>query len=246
MMLSAVLAITIGGLVLMLVVVARSSPAPPSWSCPGGTAGQNVSDFAPLGCNDRIAEQPCRSWSAYFGTARSFPARVTVPCGVCVVVDDDGDDSSNVTLTFEGGLDVRGRLVFPDRDDDSHVITLYAPLIVVQGELAVTARRPVDGRPCVRFVLTGQEEDQSFRPAGENANACDGGSSCSVGKKAFVVAGGAVNSKCSLAADYLALPAARDELLSHLTPSTSFLRCHSPRIAPRRSNVGPSPSRCAR
>ena len=51
------------------------------------------------------------------------------------------------------------------------------------------ARKPVDGTPSVKFLLTG-EEDKFFEPIGENAINCNNGQLCKAGKKAIVVAGG--------------------------------------------------------
>ena len=72
------------------------------------------------------------------------------------------------TLTLQDGIDIQGKLVFPNSNVNLVVNT-----------------------PLIRFVLTGGNE-QSFTPIGSNANACGGGK-CSVGKKSFTVAGGKMN-----------------------------------------------------
>lgn len=93
------------------------------------------------------------------------------------------------TLTLQDGIDVQGKLVFPN----NYKLVVNTPLLVIQGELEITSAKPVDGVPSIKFVLTGGNE-QSFTPIGQNANACGGGK-CSVGKKSFTVAGGKLNSK---------------------------------------------------
>jgi G8 domain len=99
-------------------------------------------------------------------------------------------DHLGPTITFSRGLDIQGRLVFPE----SFSIHVVAPLIVVQGELVILAtRKPVDGEEQVVFTLTGNDEEQTFTPAQGNANKCFGAPTCKAGKKAFIVAGGMIN-----------------------------------------------------
>jgi len=188
-----------------LFVVLTYHPIP-SLSALFVAGADNVADdfFVPLSCNANLEEKPCQSWSSFSKKTtrnQSFSSRVTIPCGVCVYVDDNSIDSSisssSISLTFEDGLDIHGKLVIPDRG--GLTTTIYSTLIVVQGELVVdTTQHPVDGSALVRFVLTGQNEGQSFVPIGENSKACNNGSPCFLGKKAFVVAGGTVNSKCAV------------------------------------------------
>ena len=179
----------------------------PSLSALFVAGADNVADdfFVPLSCNANLEVKPCQSWSSFSKKTtpdQSFSSRVTIPCGVCVFVDDNNSvdssiSSSSISLTFEDGLEIHGKLVVPDRG--GLTTTIYSTLIVVQGELVVdTTLHPVDGTALVRFVLTGQNEGQSFVPVGENSKACSNGSPCYLGKKAFVVAGGKVNSKCAV------------------------------------------------
>jgi len=186
-------------------------------------SNEDVADFVPLSCNKDLIEMDtklCTCWSNFFdGHPTTFVSRVVIPCGVCVILTDhsndhlDGEDSSNnnnkinITLTFQDGLDIQGKLVVIPGHPDVY-ITIRSTLIVVQGELVVDTTTisskqqqqgiPIDGNPRVRFVLTGSanhhQEEQWFEPIGENALACDHGTQpCHVGPKAFVVAGGAVN-----------------------------------------------------
>jgi G8 domain len=140
-----------------------------------------IADFVPLSCNAALATVSCTSWTAKFGTLAVQSKRVIVPCGECIRMDHPGP-----ILTLVEGLDIQGKLVF----SDGYRLEVRAPLIAVQGELEMSAFKPVDGAPNVKLVMTG-ETDQVFTPIGPNANACSGGG-CVAGKKAIVVAGGRV------------------------------------------------------
>jgi hypothetical protein len=65
-------------------------------------------DFQPLSCNANLASAACSTWSSVFGTGTSYATRITIPCGQCITMDHVGD------LELLGGLDVIGKLVFPD------------------------------------------------------------------------------------------------------------------------------------
>lgn len=164
-------------------------------SCVAQEENYHVADFVPLGCNAGLARMDtklCTSWSQYFAADdTTYTSRVVIPCGVCVIIAHNEDSVRNVTLTFNDGLDIQGKLVILGADD--YFVTIYSTLIVVQGELIVnTANQAIDGNPRVRFVLTGNQE-MSFDPVEENAMVCDHGTQpCHVGKKAFVVVGGSV------------------------------------------------------
>jgi hypothetical protein len=94
-------------------------------------------------------------------------------------------DLPDDTLDLTGGLDIQGKLVFPD----GYKLTVNAPFVRVQGELHMTSTKIPNGQEDVKFVLTGTNEDLTkFTPTDNNAEACDG--ECSVGKKPIVVAGG--------------------------------------------------------
>jgi G8 domain len=146
---------------------------------------QATTDFVPLSCNANLASASCSTWTGRFGTGAIKTSRVIIPCGQCVTMNHPGP-----TLTFQDGIDIQGKLVFPNSNIN---LVVNTPLIVVQGVLDMQATKPVNGLPSIRFVLTGGN-DQSFTPIGSNANACSGGK-CPVGKKSFTVAGGRLNSK---------------------------------------------------
>jgi G8 domain len=148
--------------------------------------GDGMKDFVPLACNANIASASCSSWSSKFGTASSYSNRLTIPCGECVTMDLAGS-----SLYLLGGLDVLGKLVFPD----GYMLNLQATIIAVQGELVMTASKPVDGAPQVKITMIGNDDTMTFTPIDVNANACPGTSTCAAGKKAIVVAGGKVTRK---------------------------------------------------
>ena len=89
-------------------------------------------------------------------------------------------------LTLSAGLDIQGKLVFPDGAQ----LLLRAPYVRVQGELHMYSTKTPNGDPDLKFVITGSDEEVTkFIPADNNGGAC-GGVPCEVGKKPFVVAGG--------------------------------------------------------
>ena len=100
-------------------------------------------------------------------------------------------DHASGNLSLLGGLDILGKLVFPD----GYNLNLVTTMIAVQGELVMTASKPVDGTPQIKFTMIGNDDQMTFTPIDANANACKGVSTCPTGKKAIVVAGGKVNSK---------------------------------------------------
>ena len=144
-----------------------------------------MKDFVPLACNAKIASAKCSSWSDKFGKATSYSARVAIPCGECVTMDLAGG-----SLALLGGLDVNGKLVFPNK----YKLKLSTTMIAVQGELQMTSSKPVNGSPDIIFTMIG-DANMTFTPIDVNANKCKGLSTCGVGKKGIVVAGGKVTRK---------------------------------------------------
>ena len=92
------------------------------------------------------------------------------------------------SLALYAGLEVIGKLVFPD----GYKLNLSANIVIVQGELEMTATKAVDGTPNIKVTLIGNI-DHTITPVGENAKACNGSAQCPAGKKSFIVAGGKVN-----------------------------------------------------
>ena len=142
-----------------------------------------MKDFVPLACNANLASEPCSSWTSMFTTATSFSERIVIPCGKCITMDVVGG-----TLELSGGLDVIGKLVFPD----GYKLNLVSNMIAVQGELEMTATKTVDGIPNIIFTMIGNV-DRSFTPIDINTKACNGAATCNAGKKGIIVAGGKVN-----------------------------------------------------
>jgi hypothetical protein len=145
----------------------------------------DVDDFVPLSCNNVISN--CNSWTTIFGSVAEHTSKIIVPCGTCVTMDHPGPE-----LTLQDGIDIQGKLVFPD----NYSITLRTTSIVVQGELDMTSTKVVDGTPNIQIIMIGDNSLQKFTPVGENAGACGG--DCVMGKKAIVVAGGKVDRKYSI------------------------------------------------
>jgi hypothetical protein len=149
--------------------------------------GDGMMNFTTLACNANIATATCKSWTTQFGTSNSYNDLMIIPCGVCITMDY----TQTQQLDLLGGIDIQGRLVFPD----GYQIIITTPMIVVQGELIMTSSKPINGTPDVKITMIGQNDKQTFTPIDNNANACNFGSAtCTVGKKAIVVAGGKVNS----------------------------------------------------
>jgi hypothetical protein len=153
-----------------------------------------VSPFVPLSCNARIGKVKCELWSDRFGVRTSFSNLIIIPCGVCVTMDQRINDS---TLTFDDGLDIRGKLVIPDGIS----LQVITPMIVVQGELQMySTKTAVNGIPTIHILLKGQNERQTYTAVDENSKKCTNDGTvtpnCEAGKKSITVAGGKVLSKC--------------------------------------------------
>jgi G8 domain len=144
----------------------------------------NVRDFQPLLCNSNLASVTCTSWSSMFGTAGLYTNRVTIPCGMCIAIDHAG-----ATLELRGGLEIIGKLVFPNK----YRLNLSTTTIIVQGELQMTSSKPVNGVPDVTITMIGSNDALTFTPIDRNSNACNGASTCTVGKKSIIVAGGKID-----------------------------------------------------
>jgi hypothetical protein len=200
----------------------------------GGTSAVElpspVDDFVPLSCNANLPQATCVGWSVYFGTSAVHNARLLVRCGDCVTMD------FGPSLTLNDGLDIHGKLVFPE----NYSITLYTAGIVVMGELEMqSTRAPITGTPLIRFVMIADDENRAFVPVGENAAACGrlalAGSSCLVGKKSITVAGGKMNGMCvSLLPLCFGAPTHTSFVFLSLCPVSS-----SPRHTRQFANVDP-------
>lgn len=136
-----------------------------------------LADFSPLTCSTPMST--CVNWP--FGTSTDA---VEIGCDECYTM---AGFTGGETITMSGPLDIKGKLVFPDGSK----VKLVTPAIFVQGELEMTSTKIIDGTPDIVFEFVGTD-DVAFTPDPQNAEAC-GGSSCNVGPKAFVVAGGSLN-----------------------------------------------------
>lgn len=200
----------------------------------GGTSAVElrspVDDFVPLSCNANLPQATCVRWSVYFGTSAVHNVRLVVRCGDCVTMD------FGPSLTLNDGLDIHGKLVFPE----NYAITLYTAGIVVMGELEMqSTRAPITSTPLIRFVMIAEDENRAFVPIGENAAACGrlalAGSSCVVGKKSITVAGGKMNGMCAFLLPSILVQRLTRRVVFHpLCPVSS-----SPRHTRQCSNVDP-------
>lgn len=143
-----------------------------------------IEDFVPLSCNANLGTTNCQSWMSIYGRSVRYQQRVTIPCGVCILMDHP-----EPTVTFLQGIEIIGKIVFPDK----YKIIIQTSVVVVQGELIIKSKsQRIDGRPNIKFIFTG-ETNQTFVPVENNINACGGKDiPCNVGKKAIVVAGGTI------------------------------------------------------
>ena len=171
-----------------------NSTAPSPTTSPTTTETQmphhsGVMDFVPLLCNHALDAIPCKMWSEHFGMDSIHTAPITIPCGSCIEMNYPGD-----LLVFEQGIDIQGKLVFPE-SNSSKALTIQTPHIIVQGELHMHAtNKAVDGQFAYKLELTG-ENDTHLQPIDNNYGVCQIEAKCNVGKKVIAVAGGKINGK---------------------------------------------------
>ena len=177
-------------------------PRPPVVSPLPIVLNREVKPFKPLHCNANLTTAPCQSWTSMFGTFNKFATLVTVPCGTCIIMDVNDRTLGSSPLELLGGIDIHGKLVFPDTGYGSnYTLSIIATMMVVQGELSMTSvTKPINGRPNIHITMVGQNINHTFTPVDNNAMGCTIGNTvtptpCTIGKKAIVVAGGKVNSK---------------------------------------------------
>ncbi len=156
-----------------------------------------VRDFVPLSCNSKIEVVTCQTWSTKFGNSQiSYSQRVTIPCGECVIMDFQymnraNNTSSNNKITFLDGIDIIGKLVIPE-NYQVHIETTH---IIVQGIFEMTSiLAPITGQPKIHItMITSTTNTTTFTPVYENTRAC-ATTTCKIGSKGIVVAGGSLNS----------------------------------------------------
>jgi len=141
-------------------------------------------DFIPLSCNNEADLLLCDPWP--FGTDTGA---VEIPCNTCYNM---GVFTGGEYIRLTGPLDIKGKLDFPDGTR----VTIETTGIIVQGELAMTSTKEVNGIPDIVIKFTGSD-DVYFRPHSDNRRVCESGSDieeyCNLGVKPFVVAGGKLN-----------------------------------------------------
>jgi len=141
---------------------------------------QAQKDFLPLTCNDNVAST-CVPWK--FGLN---PIDVEIPCGDCYTMDSF---VNNEVIEISGPLHIKGRLEL----NDGTKVVLKTTGVIVEGELAMTSTKPVDGTPDIVIELTGTD-DVSFVPEAINSDVCGPDfEPCILGPKPIVVAGGVLD-----------------------------------------------------
>lgn len=134
--------------------------------------------FKPLTCNSGIESVTCVSWS----TLTITPGQpVVIPCGQCINVDvADGTE-----LDLADGLDIQGKLVFPDNKK----VTVRTTHVYLQGVLKIRDNNVISPEnESVKFHFYGTTP-KSFVPHADNSIGCPSGS-CDAGVKPFLIAGG--------------------------------------------------------
>jgi hypothetical protein len=140
--------------------------------------GHATGDFAPSHCNSQIETTPCVPWTSMFPEStnttlfskRDGPA--VNPCGTCVLWDLNhlqvpSSSEASSTVTFQGGLDIQGKLIIDIPDDDGATTRVNSATtwIVVQGVLEMYARQQaVTGTPAIHVF--------SLKPIPQNQHAC--------------------------------------------------------------------------
>jgi hypothetical protein len=175
------------------------------------TIGHATGTFAPLDCNSQLETTPCVPWTLLFPESTSttfFPKSdgpVVIPCGKCVLWDlhdrqtpvgasSSSSSSSSKVVTFQGGLDIQGKLIMDIPNDGGATrVRIATTWIVVQGVLEMSTRQTaVTGTPAIHITLIG-EGQFSLSPFPQNQHACGGPfSECDIGTKPIVIAGGQV------------------------------------------------------
>jgi hypothetical protein len=147
----------------------------------------DIPQFVPLSCNANLEWTKCTSWVSKFGKESIHSDLIVIECGKCYVMDFQGS-----VLTLKAGIDIVGKLVFPN----GYYLRLVTSMIVVQGELKMTSTKAITGTPDIEVTMIGME-DKYFTARGENKNVCRD-SRCLAGKKAITIAGGKLNGTLSI------------------------------------------------
>ncbi len=133
----------------------------------------------PLMCNADIDSAPCENFSTQ---NYDLTQTVVIPGGTCITMDLVGDQ------TFEQGIDVEGKLVFPS---DRSSLKITTPYVFVQGEFIVEELAetflPQPDKD-LEFHFVGTDDVTFVSHPHQVFDKCANG--CNVSKKAFVVAGG--------------------------------------------------------
>ena len=125
--------------------------------------------FHPLTCNENLTTSTttCIPWTKMFTNKTIHTNEIIIPCGKCVIMDyfDDAAAISNNNnkiyfLNLTKGLDIQGKLVFPYYKSNSNsnntiIIIIETPYVYIQGELQMSSKKIVNGKPTIKIILTG-------------------------------------------------------------------------------------------
>jgi len=135
-------------------------------------------DFSPLLCNGNFSMNNCVPLNVADVTSSMY----VVPCGACQVLTE--------SVNFDGGLNVEGHLQILPPVNVTSVLSIKAPIIIVQGKLTIDTESSTDRRGSIHIeMVEGDGTDIQMVPHAENSHM----GTQNVGKKAFVVAGGQID-----------------------------------------------------
>jgi hypothetical protein len=169
----------------------------------------SIGDFHPLACNSNLENAPCNVAVSSNMPTGSNP--LVIRCGECYIFDLPGNE-----VNFPGGINIKGKLKFPD----NRKITIRTTFVIVQGEVSdksflliyhtficlqtnscfwmvqleirSTHNSINADNESVVFNITGTN-DIKFNPTDiPNENACSQqpNGECNLGPKPFFIAGG--------------------------------------------------------
>ena len=142
--------------------------------------------FTPLPCNDDFT-MDCTPLDI---TDVSLFSAYVIPCGTCQVLSE--------SVNFAGGLNVEGYLKILPPIDAASELSITTPFVFVQGKFTVDMESEEslleERKGSIHIELVeGDGADIHMIPHPHNSMACMGTMGCNVGKRPFVVAGGAMD-----------------------------------------------------
>jgi len=143
--------------------------------------------FTPLPCNGGFT-MDCTPLNIADVVASASSSAYVIPCGTCQVLSESVD--------FAGGLNVEGHLKILPPIDAASELSITTPFVFVQGKFTVDmeSEELLERKGSIHIELVeGDGADIHMIPHPHNSMACMGTMGCNVGKRPFVVAGGAMD-----------------------------------------------------